>query len=124
MLISWFGGPHLAHIWGKGWPLLLPAGDGSIASCAPPWYDEPMDTTPFELTPEHKGMLASLSQETGKPVATLLAAIAAALEELQAARACCPCTGRGQRARDRSASAAVRPYTDMGTHPRDVQHSV
>ena len=84
MLISWFGCPHLAHIWGKGWPLPLPAGDGSIASCAPPWYDEPMDTTPFELTPEQKGMLASLSQETGKPVATLLAAIAAALEDLEA----------------------------------------
>jgi hypothetical protein len=42
-----------------------------------------MDPTPFELTPEQKGMLASLSRETGKPVATLLAAIAAALEELE-----------------------------------------
>ena len=42
-----------------------------------------METPPFELTPEQKGMLASLSRETGKPMATLLAAIAAALEELQ-----------------------------------------
>jgi hypothetical protein len=42
-----------------------------------------MEQTPFELTPEQKGMLASLSRETGKPVATLLAAIAAALEELE-----------------------------------------
>jgi hypothetical protein len=42
-----------------------------------------MEPTPFELTPEQKGMLASLSRETGKPVATLLAAIAAALEELE-----------------------------------------
>ena len=42
-----------------------------------------METTPFELTPEQKGMLASLSRETGKPIPTLLAAIAAALEELQ-----------------------------------------
>jgi len=42
-----------------------------------------METSPFELTPEQKGMLASLSRETGKPMATLLAAIAAALEELQ-----------------------------------------
>ena len=38
-----------------------------------------MEPTPFELTPEQKGMLASLSRETGKPMATLLAAIAAAL---------------------------------------------
>jgi hypothetical protein len=42
-----------------------------------------MEPTPFELTPEQKGMLASLSRETGKPLPTLLAAIAAALEELQ-----------------------------------------
>jgi hypothetical protein len=39
-----------------------------------------MEQTPFELTPEQKGMLASLSRETGKPVPTLLAK---ALEELQ-----------------------------------------
>jgi hypothetical protein len=42
-----------------------------------------MEPTPFELTPEQKGMLASLSRETGKPLPDLLAAIAAALEELQ-----------------------------------------
>src|SRR5687768_15677724 len=42
-----------------------------------------MKPTPFELTPEQKGMLASLSRETGKPLPALLAAIAAALEELQ-----------------------------------------
>ena len=42
-----------------------------------------MEATPFELTPEQKGMLASLSRETGKPLPALLAAIAAALEELQ-----------------------------------------
>ena len=42
-----------------------------------------MKPTPFALTPEQKGMLASLSRETGKPLPALLAAIAAALEELQ-----------------------------------------
>ena len=42
-----------------------------------------MEPTPFELTPEQKGMLASLARETGKPLPTLLAAIAVALEELQ-----------------------------------------
>jgi hypothetical protein len=42
-----------------------------------------MEQTPFELTPEQKGMLASLSRETGKPLPDLLAAIAAALEEVQ-----------------------------------------
>jgi len=39
-----------------------------------------MEQTPFELTPEQQGMLASLSRETGKPIPTL---IAKALEELQ-----------------------------------------
>jgi hypothetical protein len=42
-----------------------------------------MEPTSFELTPEQKGMLASLSRETGQPLPALLAAIAAALEELQ-----------------------------------------
>jgi hypothetical protein len=40
-----------------------------------------MEPTRFEFTPEQKGMLASLSRETGKPVPAL---IAQALEELQA----------------------------------------
>ena len=39
-----------------------------------------MEATPFELTPEQKGMLASLSRETGKSIPAL---IAKALEELQ-----------------------------------------
>jgi hypothetical protein len=39
-----------------------------------------MEYTPFELTPEQKGMLASLSRETGKSIPTL---IAKALEELR-----------------------------------------
>jgi hypothetical protein len=39
-----------------------------------------METIPFELTPEQKGLLASLSRETGKPIPTLLDE---ALEELQ-----------------------------------------
>jgi len=39
-----------------------------------------MEPTPFELTPEQKGMLATLSRETGKPIPAL---IAKALEELQ-----------------------------------------
>ena len=39
-----------------------------------------MDTTPFDLTPEQKGMLAALSRETGKPISAL---IAKALEDLQ-----------------------------------------
>ena len=42
-----------------------------------------MDTTPFELTPEQKGMLASLLNETGQPVSLLIPAIVKALEELQ-----------------------------------------
>ena len=39
-----------------------------------------MEQTPFELTPEQKGILATLSRETGKPVPALLAE---ALEVLQ-----------------------------------------
>jgi hypothetical protein len=42
-----------------------------------------MEPKPFELTPEQKGMLASLLSETGQPVSMLLPAIAKALEELQ-----------------------------------------
>jgi hypothetical protein len=57
-----------------------PVGDVSIASLLFPWYDEPMETTPFDLTPEQKGMLASLSRETGKPIPAL---IAEALKELE-----------------------------------------
>jgi hypothetical protein len=40
-----------------------------------------METTPFDLTPEQKGLLASLSRETGTPIPALLAK---ALAELQA----------------------------------------
>jgi len=32
------------------------------------WVDGHMEATPFELTPQQKGMLASLSRETGKPI--------------------------------------------------------
>lgn len=39
-----------------------------------------METTGIELTPEQKGMLAALSQETGEPVDAL---IDKALKELQ-----------------------------------------
>ena len=53
---------------------------GGIASHVSPWYDDNMDTTPFELTPEQKGMLASLSRQTGRSIPAL---IAEALEELQ-----------------------------------------
>ena len=39
-----------------------------------------METTPFDLTPEQKSLLESLSRETGKPIPAL---IAKALEDLQ-----------------------------------------
>ena len=39
-----------------------------------------MERTPFELTPEQKGILVTLSHETGKPIPALLAE---ALEVLQ-----------------------------------------
>jgi hypothetical protein len=60
-----------------------PAQLRSLAAPGFPWYRVIMESTPFELTPEQKGMLASLSREAGKPLPTLLAAITAALEELQ-----------------------------------------
>ena len=40
-----------------------------------------MEPTPFELTPEQKGMLASLSRETGKPIPVLLTKALEALQE-------------------------------------------
>ena len=52
----------------------------SVAKAGFSWYSEAMEPTPFELTPEQKGMLATLSRETGKPIPAL---IAEALEELQ-----------------------------------------
>ena len=39
-----------------------------------------METTSFDLTPEQKGLLVALAQETGKSIPTL---IAEALEELE-----------------------------------------
>jgi hypothetical protein len=39
-----------------------------------------METNPFDLTPEQKGLLVTLAQETGKPIPAL---IAEALDELQ-----------------------------------------
>ena len=40
-----------------------------------------MEQTPFDLTPEQKGMLATLSRETGKPIPALLAEALEALQE-------------------------------------------
>ena len=40
-----------------------------------------MEQTPFELTPEQKGILATLSRETGKPVPALLAEAVEVLQE-------------------------------------------
>jgi hypothetical protein len=40
-----------------------------------------MDTTPFELTREQKGMLAALSRETGTPISALIAKALEALKE-------------------------------------------
>ena len=44
------------------------------------WYGSPMEATPFDLTPEQKGLLVALAQETGKSIPIL---IAEALEELE-----------------------------------------
>jgi len=54
--------------------------DPSLETLAFSWYGLSMDTTPFDLTPEQKGMLLSLSRETGKSIPAL---IAQALEDLQ-----------------------------------------
>lgn len=40
-----------------------------------------MEQTPFELTPEQKGLLATLSRETGKPIPLLIAKALQALQE-------------------------------------------
>jgi hypothetical protein len=36
------------------------------------WYSQPMEPTPFELTPKQQGILATLSRATGKPISALL----------------------------------------------------
>jgi hypothetical protein len=41
-----------------------------------------MEPTPFELTPEQKALLASMINEAGQPVATLAAAVVAAVTAL------------------------------------------
>ena len=40
-----------------------------------------MEQTPFELTPQQKGLLAALSRETGKPIPALLDEALEALQE-------------------------------------------
>ena len=40
-----------------------------------------MESTPFELTPEQKGLLESLARETGMSVASLIAKALARLQE-------------------------------------------
>jgi hypothetical protein len=40
-----------------------------------------MEQTPFEFTPEQKGLLATLSRETGKPIPALLAEALDVLQE-------------------------------------------
>ena len=64
-----------------------------------------MDTTPFDLTPEQKGMLASLSRETGKPIPTL---IAEALKELQEHERAGQTNGEQQAGN--ASPAAARPH--------------
>jgi hypothetical protein len=53
---------------------------GWLRRCPWFWYSQPMEQTPFELTPKHKGILAALSRETGKSIPALLDE---ALETLQ-----------------------------------------
>src|SRR5215472_14053167 len=45
-----------------------------------------METNPFDLTPEQKGLLVTLAHETGKPIPTLLAEALDALQEHVRAR--------------------------------------
>ena len=63
-----------------------------------------METSPFDLTPEQKGLLVTLARETGKPIPALLAE---ALEGLQEHVHACP-----------GAPATARPG-DPTTPPAD-----
>ena len=40
-----------------------------------------MEPTPFELTPKHKGLLTTLSQQTGKPIPVVLEEALEAFQE-------------------------------------------
>src|SRR6266446_10219914 len=52
-----------------------------VAKAGFSWYSERMEQTPFEFTPEQKGILATLSRATGKPIPALLAEALAVLQE-------------------------------------------
>jgi hypothetical protein len=64
-----------------------------------------MNTTPFDLTPEQKGMLAALSRETGKSIPVLIAQALAGLQE-HAYRDCAPIAATGHE----TASPVVVPH--------------
>ena len=51
-----------------------------------------MATNPFELTPEQKGLLVTLAQETGKPIPALMAEALEGLQEQVHPRADAPTT--------------------------------
>jgi Ribbon-helix-helix domain len=50
------------------------------------WYNEAMEPTRIELTPEQTGLLATLSRETGKPIPALLDEALEALQEREHGR--------------------------------------
>ena len=66
-----------------------------------------MEPTPLAFTPEQQGLLESLSRETGKPVAALIAqALEALQEDLRPAR------GNGER-KSTAEEEAVPPPTEV-----------
>jgi hypothetical protein len=78
-----------------------------IAKAGFSWYSQPMEPTPFELTPEQKGMLATLSRETGKSIPALLAE---ALEVLQAHERLTHETSNGHEAIAPAAAETTKPF--------------
>jgi predicted DNA-binding protein len=73
-----------------------------------------METGKIELTPEQKGVLAALSQETGEPVSTL---IDKALEELQEHMR----AGRAQGEQERhSTKKTPKPIWEVFADTKDI----
>jgi len=82
---------------------------GCLRGCTFFWYSEAMEQTPFELTPEQKGLLATLSRETGKSIPALLAE---ALEVLQ------------ERERLGSAHAEANGHETEATAPQEAEKPI
>ena len=76
-----------------------------------------MATNPFELTPEQKGLLVTLAQETGKPIPALMAEALEGLQEQVHPRADAPTTsgngGHAEPPADHESQPGTKPLWEI-----------